>query len=358
MRYLIYKMGKALSVLTLVGVSLTACEKNYDYTIPPEANTFQDDVNNSFKVLSEENKKWIWPVAIASNPFSNEGMGLIAEFRKDSTAYVRMIAKKTILAQFSALLATGKLDAFQRAVVNAYSGTFAGFADWNLRNLIFNNPANATFLVNTQAVMPNIVNFNPIVFGDVENGFSYNLNGPTQLSLTFTNTTVFPQLKQGRVLDYDFRVLSFSSEKVELDGYYSNSANRKSVLYGKPSDDVLLFAAGSNIFVREGNLLVGRSSIKVNGNTVALPTGETSGLDVFYRFYKQLFIAPAVAYGFTIMDKAAALPDALKASEYYVVKSAYSGNLSTVAAGTVLVSLAGYNASGVANGTVVDFIKD
>jgi hypothetical protein len=202
-----------------------------------------------------------------------------------------------------------------------------------------------------------VVNFNPILIGTAENGFNYNTNGPVQLSLTFTNTTLFPQLKQGRSLDYDFRITSFAPTKVELTGYYNNNSNKVSALYPTIPADITLFANGSNIFVPEGHLLVGNNSIKVNGTAIALP-GTTSGLSLFYRLYKQQFISSVVKYGFSLVDKASTLPTELKSSEYYVVASAYTGNLATAPSGTVLVSLTGYNANGIADVKTVEFVKD
>jgi hypothetical protein len=334
--------------------AFTACEKKLDYNVPPAEHTLEKDIHASFDILSANNRKWIWPLTITSNPFFNEGIGFLAEFKKDSTANVQLIAKKGIVEQFAVLLASGKLDANQTAIARAYTTTFGGFTDWNLRNLIINNPANASFLNNTLRVLPNMIYFNPIFFAIGESGFNYNVNGPVQLSLTFTNTSLFPQLKQGRVLDYDFRIFSFSSGKVDLMGYYNNSANKASSLYATVPDDIALFANGSNIFVPEGYLQAGSCSIKANGVNVPVPAGFT-GLSLFYQFYGQLFLSEAGTYGFALANNNALVPAALKASAYYTVKSAYAGNLATAPSGTVLVALTGRNGT---ETQTVEFIKD
>lgn len=348
---------KIIVAACLLGFAVTGCEKDVDYTIPQEANTLQDDIDNTFKILSGDNKKWIWPIRLAGNPFNNEGFGLLMEFKKDSSANSELIAKKSLVAQFAATLATGKLTANQQAIARAYSTTFASFTDWNIRNLIINNAANITFLNNTLIVLPNFVHFNPVEFRPAENGFNYNVNGLVQLSLTFTNTTLFPQLKQSRTLDYDFRVFRFEENKIHLNGYYANNANRVSYLHATTPEKSQLFAKGSNLFVPEANLVIGNTTLKINNAEVALPSGYTSALDLFYRSYRQLFVDKAGQFGFDVINNAAILPANLKSSAYYIVSKVYEGNINSIPAGTVIVTLSGMDIDGKTDGKTVEFVK-
>lgn len=348
---------KLLIIFIWLSVVTVSCEKGFDYNRPADANTMEKDMEKTFHVLSEANKKWVWPLQIASAPFNNSGLGLIMEFRKDSTANAQLIAPKTIIEQFRTLVSTGKLQVFPAAVANAYINAFQPYADWEIKKIL-NLSDNALLKSNTKEVLPNYENFNPIVFLKAEDNFDYNINGSVQLNLTFTNTLVFPQLKQGKSLDYDFRIISYNNETMALKGYYRNSENKESKLY-KISDnkELDLFAKGSNIFVPDANILAGATFIRVNGNNITLPAAITSGLDFFYRRFKQLFIPENKSYGFSRLGEVNDLPTELLASTSFVVKSVYAGNITTAPSGTVLVTLTGLDVNGNQDGKMVEFVK-
>ena len=348
---------KTIFLSFLISVSLASCEKDVSNAIPDTANTPAIDAANTFNILTVENRKWIWPLKFAGNPFNNEGFGLLMEFKKDSTANSELIAKKSLLGQFAATIATGKLTATQRSIATAYSSTFATFTDWNIRNLIINNPANITFLNNTLTVLPNFIHFNPIEFRVAESGFSYDVNVVVQLSLTFYNTLLFPQLKQSRLLDFDFRIFDYKEDKIKLNGYYSNNANRDFTSHATTNEKIQLFAKGSNLFVPEGNLIIGNTSLRINNTNVSLPAGYTSALDLFYRSYRQSFIENSAQYGFDVINNAAILPENLKSSAFYVVSKVYEGDITTIPAGTVVVTLSGIDKDGKADGKTVEFGK-
>lgn len=349
---------KLLIIFIWLSVVTISCEKDFNYNRPADANTMERDMEKTFHVLSEADKKWLWPLQIASAPFDNSGLGLIMEFKKDSTASAQIIASKTIIEQFKTLVSTGKLQGFPAAVANVYINSLAGYADWNLKNLL-NLSGNAPLKLNIKEVLPNYENFNPIVFLKAEDRFDYNINGSVQLNLTFTNTLVFPQLKQGKSLDYDFRIISYNNEVMALKGYYRNSENKESKLY-KITDnkDIDLFANGSNIFVPEANILAGATFIRVNGNNITLPVAINSGLDFFYRRFKQLFIKENKSYGFSRLGEANDLPAELLASKSFIVKSVYTGNITTAPSGTVLVTLTGLDVNGNQDGKTVEFVKN
>ncbi|BAV05543.1 hypothetical protein SAMN05421788_10510 [Filimonas lacunae] len=352
----IYKWSKALLVASLVLATFSACEKKVDNTVPPEEHTIQKDIKATFDIISAENKEWVWPMTLGSEQFNDESMGFVTKFRKDSTADALAIFKKSTYDQLVAAIATGKLDVDTEDLASQLADIFNGYPDWYLRDLLFNNTANASLVTYTKYVLPNFQYFNPIYIADAEKGFRYNVNGPVQLSLTFTNTELFPLLKQEGVLDFDFRIFSFAPEKIDLNGYYTSNTNKETSLYSAATNSTALFAAGSNLFVPEASLRIGNCSIKANGATVAVPAGYT-GLSLFYSFYGQQFIPGAAQFGFSLVSSTANVPAALKASNFYVVKSAYSGDVNTVPVGTVLVSLAGVNSTGELDGKVVEFIK-
>lgn len=354
----IYHFTKLLALAAITIPLLTSCEKKFDYSRPADANTFENDLKNSFNTLSSNNKNWIWPMTIAAPPFNNEGMGLIMLFRADSTARATLIAKKTIADQLVAAANTGRLTSRQISIVQRFINNYSMYYDWDIRDAFFNYAQFATELGYIREVLPNIVNFSPVITGVVEDGVNYNTNGPIALSLTITNTTLLPMWKQSGVGDFDFRITSYTSNKMDLTGYYTNNSNQKTSLYTGSPADVTTFATGSTMLSPESSLRVGANSIRVNGSVITLPTGFTSGLSLFYQAYRQQFIEPATKFGFSLLSSVTGIPAQLTSSPYYVVKSSYTGAVNTAPSGTVIVTLAGVNSQGAEDGKTVEFVKN
>lgn len=330
-------MNKSFKILTLalIATAFFSCQKKLDYTKPADANTFEKDKVAAFKILTDnEDALWAWdmPSSLTNNAFPS----IMLQFFKDSTANIYSIFANGIVADLQALRASGTLTQAESSSALSLINAFAPFSDNQLRQIL-ENPANLSFKNRTLALLPNYPGFNSQDLYVEETGSVFDMNGPVQLSLTFHNNFLLSFLKENGALDFDFRVMKAVADTVVLDGYYSNSPNKKSTLL-KTLVTPENFATGSNIMmaVNPSKALI---SIRVDGTAIATPAGYRSGLDFFYRSFNQSFNGKA-GYGFASNGKGdAVMPDVLKSSRIVTVKSFYNGNPITAASGTVLLTM-------------------
>ncbi len=88
--------GGKLHLLLAVMITLTACEKTIDNTIPPEATTFGVDVKTAFGHLTKDEPLWYWDL---STPLA-EGH-LMASFAADSTSALYLLQRYSIINQLA-----------------------------------------------------------------------------------------------------------------------------------------------------------------------------------------------------------------------------------------------------------------
>lgn len=350
MQYKRLHCGRFLALMVLVA-GLTACEKKIDNTIPPDANTLSEDATRAFGVLSKENTVWYWDLTV---PLAQGH--LMASFNKDSTAALYLLQRYSLVNQLLYLANFGNLDDAEFDDVAFLYNTFRTYDDATVRGLL-ENPANAYFKNLTQVYLPNYTDFNGYYqFGLVDRP-TYVINGPVQLSLTFNNSTILPSLKQARQLDYDFRIFGFSKDSVMLTGYYNTSSNKSSRLIPMSNQDAIPAYANASSLLMDGIFTRADIAIKMDGTLVPLPAGYSSGLNYFYRNFRDgVLNKQLMEFSFVMMNPAlAGTPDVFKDVRFTTVTGSYDGLLEDAPAGTVVVTMAAYTASG--GKKVLEFIK-
>jgi hypothetical protein len=343
--------GGKLHLLLAVMITLTACEKKIDNTIPPEAPTFNVDVKTAFGHLTKDEPLWYWdlPTPLA------EGH-LMASFAADSTSALYLLQRYSIINQLALLANTAPLnDAEFDDVVFLYN-TFRSYPDATVRELL-ENPANAYFKDLTLVYLPNYPRFNGYFRFGLADQSTFNINGPVQLSLTFNNSSILPTLKQNRQLDNDFRIFYISADSVSLNGYYGNSSNKESSLLKMTNiDAVPVYANGSALFMsclhQWANM-----SMKMDGNAVPVSSDYRSGIDWFYRnFADGIMNKQLKEFSFAMINPAAPdMPDAFKDVRFCTVTSYFDGTYAAAPAGTALITMAAHTTSG--GKKVLEFIK-
>lgn len=341
-------MVAALLILTTL-----SCQKDRDYSRPPDnKNSFDGDKIAAFKNLTDDQDVvWAWdmPVSIVGNKFPS----LLLQFSKDSTANIYSIVANGISADLTSLYFSGTLTTDEADLAAGLVDAFAGLSDADLREIL-DDPRNLDYKNWVLELLPNYENFNSLGFYQEERGGKFDFNGPVQVSLTFHNSKLLANLKQNRLLDFDFRVLSYTKDTVRLDGYFANSANKSSVLL-KTKAQPGLFAAGSSIIIAI-NPVKANVKFVVGGVTVGVPAGYNTCLDFFYKAFNQGFDAKT-GYGFLPNGKGTAVaPDVLKTAKMVTVKKAFSGDPVAAPAGTVLVTLSVINTDGTTKD--IDVVKN
>lgn len=332
-------------------MSLTACEKNIDNTIPPDANKFSNDIKTAFENLTHEEKLWFWEL---KSPLTNGH--LMSAFYKDSTVESYLMQRYTLNNQLALLANTAPLtNAEWNEVVQLYN-TYAAFSDAEIRSLL-ESPANLSFKNRTLKYLPNYPNFNGYYRLTLADQATFDINGPVQLSLTINNSTLMSNLRQTRQLDYDFRIFSNTKDIIVLSGYYANSSNKDCRLIPMANADAVpMYANGSALFMsalhQRANV-----SVKVDGNTVTVPSKYRSGIDWFYRNFKDGIMNKTVnEFSFEALTPPAAdMPDAFKDISFATITAYYNGTYAAAPVGTAIVTMAGYTSSG--SKKVIEFIK-
>lgn len=332
-------------------IGLTACEKKIDNTIPPEANTLGEDASNAFSVLSTENRVWYWDLTV---PLAQGH--LMATFSKDSTAALYLLQRYSLVTQLLYLANFGNLNDDEFDDVAFLYNTFRPYDDATVRGLL-DNPANAYFKNLTQVYLPNYTDFNGYYqFGLVDRP-TYVIGGPVQLSLTFNNSTILPTLKQNRQLDYDFRIFGFSKDSVMLTGYYNTSSNKSSRLIPMSNQDAVPAYANASSLLMDGIFTRTDLDIKMDGVLVPLPADYSSGLNYFYRNFRDgILNKTLMEFSFVMMNPTlAGTPEVFKDVRFTTVTGSYEGFLEDAPSGTVVVTMAAHTASG--GKKVLEFIK-
>lgn len=350
MQYKRLTCGKLLALIVLV-IGLTACEKKIDNTIPPEANTLSEDASNAFGVLSTENRVWYWDLTV---PLAQGH--LMATFSKDSTAALYLLQRYSLVTQLLYLANFGDLNDDEFDDVAFLYNTFRPYDDATVRGLL-DNPANAYFKNLTQVYLPNYTDFNGYYqFGLVDRP-TYVIGGPVQLSLTFNNSTILPTLKQNRQLDYDFRIFGFSKDSVMLTGYYNTSSNKSSRLIPMSNQDAVPAYAKASSLLMDGIFTRTDLDIKMDGTLVSLPADYSSGLNYFYRNFRDgVLNKTLMEFSFVMMNPTlAGTPEVFKDVRFTTVTGSYDGFLEDAPSGTVVVTMAAHTASG--GKKVLEFIK-
>lgn len=350
MQYKRLHCGKLLALLLLL-TGLTACEKKIDNTIPPEANTLSEDASNAFSVLSTDNRVWYWDLTV---PLAQGH--LMASFNKDSTAALYLLQRYSLVTQLLYLANFGNLDDAEFDDVAFLYNTFRPYDDATVRGLL-DNPANAYFKNLTQVYLPNYTDFNGYYqFGLVDRP-TYVIGGPVQLSLTFNNSTILPTLKQNRQLDYDFRIFGFSKDSVMLTGYYNTSSNKTSRLIPMSNQDAVPAYANASSLLMDGIFTRTDLAIKMDGTLVPLPANYSSGLNYFYRNFRDgVLNKTLMEFSFVMMNPTLeGTPEVFKDVRFTTVTGHYDGFLEDAPTGTVVVTMAAHTASG--GKKVLEFIK-
>lgn len=345
---------KRTAAVTAIALAVMAasCQKELDYTRPADAGTFEKDKAETFTHLTDDDgATWVWDAT--AGLFGNKFGGLIVRFFKDSTANVYGTPPRGLIADLQGLRVSGTLAPDESEFALELIEAITGIPDAQLRGLL-DNPANADFKEAVLYFLPNYEYFNSLgLIG--EEGLSFDINGPVQLSLTFHNSELLASLKQTGGLDFDLRVMKSSKDSVTLDGYYANNANKKSMLFKKAIDLPIAFVMSSRIALAL-NPTRANVSMRSGGATIPTPQGYRSGLDYFYRAFDQTFTVP-LGYGYVPNGSGANVaPDVLKNARILRGKSYFNGTPNTAPAGTVLFTLTVVNTDGSTKD--VEFIKN
>ncbi|MBV7530173.1 hypothetical protein [Chitinophaga sp. sic0106] len=327
------------AAVVILGLATVSCEKGDDFSRPPgNTNSFEKDKSDAFKNLTDdETSMWAW--AMETSFTNNKFPGLLLQFGKDSTTSIYSIDNNGIISDLTRLRASATLTTSESSLALQLINILRPYSDYQIRQIL-DDPANLSFKNAVLSLLPNYQNFGSQTIYEEEVGGAFNTNGPIQLSLTFHNSPLMSLLKEYGWLDFDFRLMRYSKDTVELTGYYSNSANKVSQLL-RTHDDPTFFAYASTILMTI-NPSKAKVTMKTGGNVIAIPAGYNSVLHYFYKSFNQGFIQPE-GFGFGFVpngldaDKA---PDVFKNAKLVKIKSVRQGNPLTAPAGTVLMTFA------------------
>ncbi|SHL41221.1 hypothetical protein SAMN05444266_103251 [Chitinophaga jiangningensis] len=326
-----------LAAAVIIGLGAVSCEKGDDFSRPAgNTNSIEKDKADAFKNLTDdETSMWAW--AMETSFTNNKFPGMLLQLSKDSSANIYSIDNGGIVTDLSRLRSSGTLTAGESSLALQLINILRPYSDYQIRQILA-DPQNASFKNAVLSLLPNYENFGSQTINLRELEGAFDANGPIQLSLTFHNSEFLALLKEYGWLDFDFRLLRYTKDTVELTGYYSNSANKVSYLL-RTHDDPTFFAYASTIMMTI-NPSKAKVTMKTGGNVVPIPAGYNSGLHYFYKCFNQGFLQPdGLGYGFVPngVDVAKA-PDVFKNAKLVKIKSVRQGNPLTAPAGTVLMT--------------------
>lgn len=331
----------------VLGLTNVACEKADDLSRPPgNTNSFEKDKQDAFKNLTDdETTLWAWDIPIS--PYNNKFPAFLLQLSKDSSANIFSIDNNGMVSDLTRLRASGTLTASESSLALQLINLLRPYSEYQLRQIL-DNPANASIKNALVQLLPNYANFASQTIYTEEIGGAFDTNGPIQLSLTFHNSELLSLLKEYGWLDFDFRLLRYSKDTVQLTGYYSNSANKVTNLL-RTHDDPSFFAYASTIIMTI-NPVKAKVTMKVDGNVIPVPAGYNSCLHYFYKCFNQGFLQPeGLGFGFipngVDADKA---PDVFKNTKLVKIHNVRQGNPLTAPAGTVLMTFKVISNTGVA----------
>jgi hypothetical protein len=346
--------SKFVSTVIFAAVILASCEKNVDYTRPPDANTVKGDLDSAFRNLTQgADVGWAWK--FPNTVFGNNFPELVMFFDKDSTSDVYSIAPRGLRTDLTALRNSGTLSASESSDVLALINSFGNLDDVTLR-ILLEYPNNSSFKDWLVSYLPNYSNFNGLRYDTREQNVSFNVNSVVQTSLTFQKSAFFPLLKENGIVDFDFRMMKFSRDSISLSSYKNDLENVNTTLYPFKIATVAPFVSASSVMVSANPSRV-RVTARLNNTVVPTPAGYNSMLDFFYKAYNQAYSPKYAAYGFVYNGLGSTvLPAALKDAAFIVPTAAYNGTVASAPAGTVLVTLAVKLANG--NSQNMEFVKN
>lgn len=340
----------AALLITLLGI--TACQKKIDNTIPSEANTLSDDVQNTYNILSG-GEVWYWDLPTASFDFN-----LFVGFNRDSTSVIYTLKNYTLVDQLSLLYSSGQLTSGDSITAISLVSDFGGIDDDWLREVL-EDPIFISYKNRLLTLLPNYANINGKQI-DERDSATYKVGGPVQLSLTFNNSKFLPQLKVEKKLDFDFRIFSFSKDSVSLVGYYNSNANKQSALRAikaqSPKEALNNYVNGSGLLLLSCPTKA-TVSLRVDGVLLPTPDGYNSGIDFFYRsFADNVLDRQTYQYSYVPLPNIDNMPEALSNITSCVITGYYDGNFNHVPSGTVVLTMTAYASDGTRKS--LEFVKD
>ncbi|NML23283.1 hypothetical protein HHL16_20560 [Pseudoflavitalea sp. G-6-1-2] len=343
--------GKLTALLVLV-LALTACEKKIESTIPPDANTLKGDIEKTFNALNDNVPVWYWDVPVALTPGH-----LMSSFNKDSTSELLILQRYSLIQQLSQLYSRGGLSPDEQDDILNIAGYVNTYGDATFKAIV-EDPVNAGFKAYVQSYLPNYLEYYGYSRLALAERPTYVVNGTVQLSLTFNNSTLLPQLKQSRQLDYDFRVFGYSKDSISLNGYYNTSSNKVCRLLAiRNEQGIVDYNNGATMMA---NCFFTRVpvSLKMDGAKLTVPANFRNGLSYFIsKFRDGIMNKQLLEFSYELMNpKAPDLIEAFKDLRFCTVKSSFEGSYASAPAGATLITMNAYTAGGTKK--VLEFIKE
>jgi len=307
-----------------------SCEKALETAVPETANNINKEHDSlRSKLIGKENSP-IW-YSNTISPKTPNAFFIGFKFDANNRAVIQYyrIVTRTIVEQLREVLNDTNRSPEDRVLANSLINSFAGFSDALLRQVL-NDPANESVKTVAKSIIAYDEKFGSIKLDREENS-PYTLDGFFDSNISFSSKTILSDLKSRRLFDFDFNVVSYDYQNIELYGLYPSSANRNVRLKRIPEGNIDYFLRMSAMLTKLESLGLQNVKLRWNGTVIDLDSTNVSWSSYLSDHTVAEFL------GLT-HKQSSQTPSQLQSVSNLIPTQVFQGNVNrTTPAGTVLI---------------------